>query len=83
MDYNKKIIGFIVLGFACIIWIITPLVGFLNLSANQLSIYLPSLVVAGEVFFLMAITLLGKEYSVKIKEFIKSKWQNFKSSFKT
>ena len=83
MDFNKKIIGFVVLGFACIIWVITPLIGFFNLTTKQLSIYLPLLIVSGEVLFLITIALLGKEYWIKVKDFMKAKWQQFKSNFKS
>ena len=83
MDFNKKIIGFVVLVFACIIWVITPLIGFFNLTTKQLSIYLPLLIVSGEVLFLITIALLGKEYWIKVKDFMKAKWQQFKSNFKS
>ena len=83
MGFNKKTIGFIVLGCACIIWVITPLIGFFNLTTKQLAIYLPILIVLGEVFFLIAIALLGKEYWIKVKDFMKAKWQQFKSNFKS
>ena len=82
MGFNKKTIGFIALGFACIIWVITPLIGFFNLTNKQLSIYLPILIVSGEVLFLISIALLGKEYWIKVKDFMKAKWQQFKSNFK-
>ena len=82
MGFNKKTIGFIILGFACIIWVITPLIVFFNLTNKQLAIYLPILIVLGEVLFLIAIALLGKEYWIKVKDFIKAKWQQFKGDFK-
>ena len=71
MNINKKTIGFLFLGMACVIWIITPFIGFFNLSNTQLAIYLPLLIVAGEVAFLIAITLLGKEYWLKVKVFLR------------
>ena len=83
MGFNKKTIGFIVLGFACIIWVITPLIGFFNLTNKQLAIYLPLLIVSGEIFFLIAITLLGKEYWIKVKNFMKVQWLQFKGNFKS
>ena len=78
MNTNKKTIGFLFLSLACIIWIITPFIGFLNISNTQLAIYLPLLIVCGEVAFLIAIALLGKEYWLKIKAFFKNKWSDFK-----
>ena len=82
MKFNKKTIGFIVLGFACIIWIITPLVGFFDLTGKQLAIFLPILIVLGEVLFLVSITLLGKEYWLKMKAFVKAKWRDLALYFK-
>lgn len=82
MGFNKKTIGFIILGLACLIWIITPMIGFLNLTDRQLAIYLPLLIVLGEIFFLIAIALLGKEYWIKVKTFIKIKWGVFREYFK-
>lgn len=82
MKFNKKTIGFIVLGFACIIWIITPLVGFFDLTGKQLAIFLPILIVLGEVLFLVSITLLGKEYWLKVKGFLKEKWSKLISYFR-
>ena len=82
MNTNKKIIGFLFLGMACIIWIITPFIGFFNFTNTQLAIYLPLLIVAGEVAFLIAIALLGKEYWLKVKAFFKIKWNDFKQYFR-
>ncbi len=82
MEINKKTIGFLFLGMACIIWIITPFIGFFNLSNTQLAIYLPLLIVCGEVAFLIAIALLGKEYWLKVKAFFKMKWSDFKEYFR-
>ena len=78
MEINKKVFGFLALGIACLIWIITPFMGFFNLNNAQLAVYLSVLIVSGEVFFLIAIALLGKEYWTKVKDFVKAKWQNFK-----
>ena len=82
LNLNKKTIGFFFLGIACIIWILTPLVGFLHLTNTQLAIYLPLLIVSGEVSFLIAIAFLGKEYWLKIKVFIKTKWHDLTLKFK-
>lgn len=78
MVFNKRIAGFVVLSFACLIWVTMPILGFLNLSSRQLAIYLPILIVLGELLFLIAIALLGKEYWTKIKDFTKSQWQELK-----
>ena len=78
MNTNKKTIGFLFVGIACIIWIITPFIGFFNLSNTQLAIYLPLLIVAGEVAFLIAIAFLGKEYWLKVKTFFKMQCSDFK-----
>ncbi len=80
MGLNKKIIGFLVLGIACVIWVITPLIGFFNLTRKQITISVPILILLGEVLFLIAIAFLGKEYWIKIKVVMKAKWQEFKKN---
>ena len=82
MVLNKKTVGLFMLSIACIIWIITPFIGFLNLTGKQLAIYLPLIIILGEVFFLIAIAILGKGYTLKLKVFIKSKWHDIKIYFK-
>ena len=59
--------SFLVLGIACVIWVITPLIGFFNLTRKQITISVPILILLGEVLFLIAIAFLGKEYWIKIK----------------
>ena len=81
MNTNKKTIGFLFLGMACITWIVTPFIGFFNFTNTQLAIYLPLLIVCGEVTFLIAIGFLGKEYWLKVKAFFKIKWNDFKEKF--
>ena len=82
LNLNKKTIGFFFFGIACIIWILTPLIGFLHLTNTQLVLYLPLLIVAGEAAFLIAIGFLGKEYWLKMKVFIKTKWNDLMLKFK-
>lgn len=79
MKFYKKTIGFTVLGLACVIWIITPFIGFFNLSSKQLVIYVPILIICGEIFFLIAIAFLGKEYWVKVKAYMGVKWNEVKN----
>ena len=81
MKFNKKTIGFLFLGIACVIWIITPFMGFFNLTNTLLAIYLPLLIALGEASFLIAIALLGKEYWLKMKIFITMKWNDIKAKF--
>ena len=82
MNANKNVLGFVALACACLIWAITPFIGFFNLSGRQLAIYLPLLIVLGEALFVAAVALLGKEYWLKIKDFISMKWRAFRERFK-
>ena len=63
----KKKIGYVCLSIAVSIWIFTPFSGFLHLTELQMALFLPILIVCGELFFLAAIFFLGKEFMQKIK----------------
>lgn len=61
----KKYFGYILLALAVVCWVITPLIPIFKISAKTAVI--TTLVVAGELFFIGALALLGKELWQKIK----------------
>ncbi len=63
---TKRRIGLILLGVVIICWIAVPILPFFDFPNK--AIIITSLLVSGEVLFLAAITLLGKEYWQKIKK---------------
>jgi hypothetical protein len=67
---NKKIIGYVFLSLACCIWILPLIIGFISLTATYRAILLTAVVVLGEVFFVLSIVFLGKEFMVKIKYYV-------------
>jgi len=62
----KKRIGLVLLGFVALYWISFPILPFLDIPYKVAVI--TGLMVLGEVLFLIAIALLGKEYLAKIKQ---------------
>jgi hypothetical protein len=74
---NKKIIGYILFGLSYIMWLVPVFVGFFNLPAKQVAIIITAAIVAGEVFFVLSILILGKEFWNKIKRFLKLYWYRF------
>ena len=72
---NKKIIGYILLGLACCIWLFPLFISLINLATKQKAVLLTTIIVLGEVFFALAILLLGKEFLQKMKHFFKVWWR--------
>ncbi|MEA1230204.1 transporter suffix domain-containing protein [Acinetobacter sp. IRS14] len=62
----KKKIGLVLLGFVALYWISFPILPFLDIPYK--AVVITGLMVLGEVLFLIAIALLGKEYWGKIKQ---------------
>ncbi|ENX46299.1 hypothetical protein F886_01741 [Acinetobacter sp. NIPH 542] len=62
----KKKIGLVLLGFVALYWISFPIIPFLDIPYKAAVI--TGLMIVGEILFLIAIALLGKEYWGKIKE---------------
>ncbi len=65
----KRKIGLILLSIVIICWISVPILPFFDFPNK--AIIITSLLVSGEVLFIITIALLGKEY-----------WQKIKSGFK-
>jgi apolipoprotein N-acyltransferase len=63
---TKKKVGFILLGLVFIYWIAITILPFLDIPNKALII--TSLLVVGELVFVAAIALLGKEYWGQIKK---------------
>lgn len=68
-DKLKKTIGFIALSITFMCWIIAPLIPFTNIPNK--AIITTIVVISGELIFVLAIYLLGKEYWGKIKLWFK------------
>jgi multidrug efflux pump subunit AcrB len=68
----KKKIGFATLGVVLLYWLAFPVISFLDIP-NKI-VVLPIIAVAGELLFVIAIALLGKEYWGQIKTWIRSKF---------
>ncbi len=66
----KKVLGFIFFGITILCWVGAPILPFTDIPNK--AIVTTTVVVVGEVFFVSAIALLGKEYWVRIKQWVKS-----------
>ncbi len=62
----RKKTGLILLGFVLLYWITVPILSFMDISHKAWII--SALVVIGEIIFVIAIALLGKEYWGNIKK---------------
>lgn len=66
----KKTLGFIFFGITLICWVGAPIIPFTDIPNK--AIVTTTVVIVGEVFFVSAIALLGKEYWGQIKQRFKN-----------
>ena len=66
----KKTLGFIFFGITLICWVGAPIIPFTDIPNK--AIVTTTVVIVGEVFFVSAIALLGKEDWGKIKQWFKN-----------
>lgn len=66
----RKTLGLIFMAITILCWVGAPILPFTNISNK--AIVTTMVVIVGEVFFVSAITLLGKEYWSKIKQWVKN-----------
>lgn len=76
---QKKIIGYILLALSCATWLLMPFIGLFNLSTGHSAILLTTLIVLGEVCFVLSIVFLGKEVWQKIKYFFVLWWNKIRN----
>lgn len=74
LDIRKKT-GFILLGIVILCWIAVPVLPFFDFK-NKV-IIITTILIGGEMLFVIAVALLGKAYWGKIKTMFK-KWFSFK-----
>jgi multidrug efflux pump subunit AcrB len=67
----KKKAGFALLGLVLLYWLAFPIIPFLDIP-NKIAIF-SALVVVGELLFLIAVALLGKEYWQEIKQWVRER----------
>jgi hypothetical protein len=67
----KKIVGYSLFILSNIAWTAIAILPFLDLSIEMAATITTALVVGGEVAFLLSVTLLGKEFLEKIKDYFK------------
>lgn len=72
----KKKIGLVLLGFVALYWISFPIIPFLDIPYKAAVI--TGLMIVGEILFLIAIALLGKEYWGTIKEWFSKIFRKIK-----
>ena len=73
---SQKEIGLVLLGFVALYWISFPIIPFLDIPYKAAVI--TGLMIVGEILFLIAIALLGKEYWGKIKEWFSKIFRKMK-----
>ena len=61
----RKKIGLVLLGLVLLYWIAIPVIPFIDIPHKV--IIIPALIVAGEIFFVVAVAILGREYWDSIK----------------
>ena len=65
----KKIVGYILLSYSTITWIIISTLPFFNISIIGIVKITTLLIITGEISFIISIILLGKEAWIKIKNY--------------
>lgn len=68
LNFRKKM-GFGLLGVVLVYWLAFPFFPFMNIPHKV--VIIPAIIIVGEVLFIIAIALLGKEYWQEIKKWIK------------
>ena len=68
----RRPLGYLLLFLSCVPWAAAFVVPFLDIDKTTIAIFLPTFIVAGELIFLSAIALLGKEIWEKIKTFFRN-----------
>jgi len=66
-----KTIGYILLITCVFLWLLIPLVPFMELTAGRKAGIVTGLIIAGEVTFYLGIAFLGKTIYAKIKDKLK------------
>jgi hypothetical protein len=79
---NKRIIGYILFGLSCCMWLVPTVIGLFNLPNKESAVWITTAIVLGEVFFVLSIVLLGKEFLRKIKYFFKKSWNFLMLTFR-
>ncbi|WP_157829061.1 transporter suffix domain-containing protein [Colwellia sp. 75C3] len=69
----KKITGYICLVLSFVAWSVIIALPFMDISNSEMVTTSTGLIISGEVLFIAAIALLGKEAWLKIKAIFKSK----------
>ena len=69
----KKLIGYVFLVLSFLVWGVIAALPFTDMSNGEMASATTALIISGEVLFLLAIALLGKETWLKIKTIFKGK----------
>ena len=69
----KKLIGYVFLVFSFLVWAVIAALPFMDISTSEMATATTVLIISGEVLFLLAIALLGKEAWLKIKAILKGR----------
>jgi hypothetical protein len=81
MKNVKKIIGYIFFGLSFVMWLVPAFVGFFSLPTKVVAFIITGAIVMGEVFFIVSIILLGKEFWNKIKRIFRFYWIKLSRKF--
>jgi hypothetical protein len=66
-----KILGFIILGISCLLFIMIPVVPWFDLSKGKIAGITTGLFISGEVTFYLSLFILGRSFFDKIKSRLK------------
>ena len=69
----KKTFGYLFLVLSFVVWGVIAALPFMDINCGEMAATTTTLIISGEVLFLVSIALLGKEAWLKIKAIFKSK----------
>ena len=70
---KKKTFGYLFLVLSFVVWGVIAALPFMDITSGEMAATTTTLIISGEVLFLVAIALLGKEAWLKIKSIFKAK----------
>jgi len=66
-----KTIGYIILLISCLLFLMIPIVPWLDISKIQIAGITTGLIIAGEILFYLSLVILGRSFYDKIKSKLK------------
>lgn len=72
---GKQIAGFVLFALSCLMWLFPIFIRLFDVSTEHMALFITGSLILGELFFILSLFFLGKEFWHNVKRYVSVRWK--------